>query len=143
MENLTNMPNDSEENYEEYIPPEFDPNDPKYKLLGIMHGLSEYFYCAGWATWLEVDLWKAANYYNSKGYKWGTGRISRLKCRVLKSYSKQCGGWWIHGITSRKYYKKTKSDRVFVPLKEWEDLFKILDAKPRSLFDGSFIVTPR
>lgn len=58
-------------------------------LLGLMLGISEEFWCAGWMTGLEHDLWEAP-----AGKSYGMGTISERQATLLKLLSEECDGWW-------------------------------------------------
>ncbi len=58
-------------------------------LLGLMTGISEEFWCAGWMSGLEYDLWEAA-----AGKSYGQGTISERQAMLLRLLSEECDGWW-------------------------------------------------
>lgn len=58
-------------------------------LLGLMTGISEEFWCAGWMDGLEFSLWNAP-----PGMSYGTGTITERQSQLLKLLSEECDGWW-------------------------------------------------
>lgn len=58
-------------------------------LLGLMTGISEEFWCAGWLTGLEFSLWKAPT-----GMRFGQGSITERQSQLLKLLSEESDGWW-------------------------------------------------
>jgi hypothetical protein len=58
-------------------------------LLGIMTGISEEFWCAGWMSGLEYDLWLA-----EAGKHYGQGQLTERQATLLKLLSEESGGWW-------------------------------------------------
>ncbi|MFC1552819.1 hypothetical protein ACFL6P_09700 [Candidatus Latescibacterota bacterium] len=110
----------------------------KTSLLLLMEEMSEEYYCAGWATYCEIDLWEAAQSTSKDGYEWGQGKIPRNDCEQLKILAEACGGWWIHGSTSSKFYKKKEESRVFVPFNDWEELYKKIKRKIKKLSATEF-----
>jgi len=59
-------------------------------LLGLMTGISEENWCAGWMTGLEFSLWEA----RAGERCYGMGVISERQSQLLKLLSEECGGWW-------------------------------------------------
>lgn len=58
-------------------------------LLGMMLGLSEEFWCAGWETGTEHALWRV-----EAGTHWGQGEITERQATLLRLLSEECDGWW-------------------------------------------------
>lgn len=58
-------------------------------LLGLMTGLSEEFWCAGWMSGMEYSLWRAG-----AGMRWGQGIISERQATLLRLLQEECDGWW-------------------------------------------------
>jgi len=130
MENETN--NDEQRLIKSIFGNHYPPDDrdiDSMRLLDLMEELSEEHCCAGWATWCELDLWEAASSDEETGFPWGQGVIALATCRKLKHLAESSGGWWIHGATSRQYYKDKEQGRVFVPLADWKTLYEKL--RPR------------
>jgi len=76
-------------------------------LLGLMTGISEEFWCAGWMSGMEYDLWLA-----EPGKHYGQGTLSARQATLLRLLSEECGGWWYwHGNQGPK----------FITLDKWRD----------------------
>lgn len=58
-------------------------------LLGLMTGISEEFWCAGWMSGLEFSLWGVP-----AGMRYGQGNITERQSQLLKLLSDECDGWW-------------------------------------------------
>lgn len=58
-------------------------------LLGLMTGLSEEHWCAGWITGLEFALWEVP-----AGARFGMGLVTERQSLLLKLLSEECDGWW-------------------------------------------------
>lgn len=89
-----------------------DGDEAADTLLQEMGRISEDYYCAGWLTSLEFDLWRMVQ-GGDTGY--GFGRLSPHEVDKLRWLSEQCGGWWI--------WDEQMGAR-FVTLKEWESMYK-------------------
>lgn len=63
-------------------------------LCALMSGISEGYYCAGWMTNLEYELWEA-----HEDMDYGMGVITKRQSDLLKLLSKECNGWisWVDG----------------------------------------------
>jgi hypothetical protein len=59
-------------------------------LLGLMTGLSEEYFRAGWVQGLEYSLWSA-----EPGQPFGSGEITERQTQLLRLLSAECEGWWI------------------------------------------------
>lgn len=59
-------------------------------LLGLMTGISEENWCAGWMSGLEFSLWEA----RAGERCYGMGVITERQSQLLKLLSEECGGWW-------------------------------------------------
>jgi hypothetical protein len=57
-------------------------------LLGLMSGISEEYWCAGWLNGLEFDLWNA----QANG-RYGQGAITERQAKLLRLLSEECEGW--------------------------------------------------
>lgn len=79
-------------------------------LLGLMTGLSEENWCAGWMLGLEYSLWIAA-YSFDEAHPFGMGKLTKRQRDLLRMLSDECGGWWISA-------DEDHSTR-FVPLEDW------------------------
>lgn len=58
-------------------------------LLGMMTGISEENWCAGWMSGIEFDLWEVV-----AGKSYGQGVITDRQARLLRDLSDECDGWW-------------------------------------------------
>jgi hypothetical protein len=58
-------------------------------LLGLMTGLSEEYWCAGWMSGLEHSLWGVES-----GTRFGMGTITDRQAELLRLLSDECDGWW-------------------------------------------------
>jgi hypothetical protein len=58
-------------------------------LLGLMTGISEEYWCAGWMSGLEYSLWEVA-----AGTGYGMGQITERQAALLRLLSEECDGWW-------------------------------------------------
>lgn len=74
-------------------------------LLGLMTGISEEFWCAGWMSGLEFDLWQAPT-----GKSYGQGQLTERQATLLKLLSDECDGWW---------YWRNHDGPKFIRLDEW------------------------
>ena len=63
-------------------------------LCALMSGISEGYYCAGWMSGLEYDLWQAP-----EDMDYGIGWITKRQSDLLKLLSEECIGWiaWVDG----------------------------------------------
>ena len=59
-------------------------------LLGLMTGISEENWCAGWMSGLEFSLWEA----RAGERCYGMGVITERQSQLLKLLSEECDGWW-------------------------------------------------
>lgn len=91
-----------------------DPNDIECDLaeegaalglLGLMKGISEEFWCAGWMSGMEYDLWRA-----EAGKRWGQGSLTERQATLLRLLSEECGGWW--------YWNENDGPK-FIRTQEW------------------------
>src|ERR1051325_11236160 len=78
-------------------------------LLGLMSGISEEYWCAGWLTGLEFDLWNAQA---DSGY--GHGTVTKRQAMLLRLLSEECDGWW--------HWKEGADNPQFVSLGEWREI---------------------
>ena len=78
-------------------------------LLGLMSGISEEFWCAGWLIGLEFDLWNAA-----ANAKYGQGAITERQVTLLRLLSEECDGWW--------HWRDGADNPEFVRLNEWREI---------------------
>jgi hypothetical protein len=67
-------------------------------LLGLMTGLSEEYFCAGWIKDLEYWLWRAVS-----NQSFGMGKISERQAELLRLLSEECDGWWIWEADNPKF----------------------------------------
>lgn len=74
-------------------------------LLGLMTGISEEFWCAGWMSDLEYDLWQVP-----AGKKYGHGEITERQSTLLRLLSDECDGWW---------HWDEEGGAVFIRREEW------------------------
>lgn len=98
---------------------ENDPNDihcglaeegAALGLLGLMKGISEEFWCAGWMSGLEYDLWAA-----EAGKHYGQGVITERQATLLRLLSEEADGWW---------YWRGNDGPKFVRLDKWREKLK-------------------
>lgn len=87
-------------------------------LLGVMSGLSEEMWCAGWLSGLEHSMW-AIRQGGSR--KFGMGEVSQRQADLLRLLSEECSGWWV--------WDDAKGP-VFVRMSEWEKRLAALPAQP-------------
>ena len=87
-------------------------------LAGLMSGISEGYYCAGWLIDLEFSLWAVVvgddpNYF-------GFGGLSEREIKNLRELSRRIDGWivWNDG-------REDNSDewRRIVPMSEWQSMY--------------------
>lgn len=76
-------------------------------LLGLMTGISEDCWCAGWLTGLEHSLWQAA--HSDEDYEFGMGVVTKRQRDLLRLLHEECGGWWVW-----------EDGAVFIRADEWE-----------------------
>lgn len=80
-------------------------------LLGLMTGLSEEFWCAGWMTGMEYDLWHIEPHT-----RWGQGEISGRQAALLRLLHEEAGGWWAWvGV-------RPSAGPMFLSTEEWREL---------------------
>ncbi len=60
-------------------------------LLGLMLGLSEECWCAGWMSGTEHALWRI-----EAGQGWGQCEITERQATLLRLLSEECDGWWYY-----------------------------------------------
>ncbi len=58
-------------------------------LLGLMTGMSEEFWCAGWMSGMEYSLWRV-----EPDMQWGQGTVSGRQADLLRLLHEECDGWW-------------------------------------------------
>ena len=75
-----------------------------------MRDLSEQYYCAGWLSDLEHDLWEIAVAPNIRK-EFRFGQIEPKWRLALHQLADFCQGWWIHTDTG---------GNQFVALPEWK-----------------------
>jgi hypothetical protein len=75
-------------------------------LLGLMTGISEEYWCAGWLKGLEFDLWDAQP--NSTH---GHGVITERQAVLLRLLSEECEGWW--------HLEDGADNPQFISIAEW------------------------
>ena len=84
-------------------------------LLGLMTGLSEENWCAGWMSGLEYSLWRIRECEEhpvpDSVAGMGMGRVTDRQRDLLRLLSDECGGWWVSA-------EEDYSIR-FVPLDDW------------------------
>jgi hypothetical protein len=80
-------------------------------LLGLMTGISEECWCAGWMEGLEFSLWGA-----SGGMRYGQGIITERESQLLKLLSEECDGWW-----------RWADGPLFISTADW---LRLLEPKP-------------
>lgn len=85
----------------------------KSELYNIMHQLSENTYSAGWLNELEFRLWDLVV------DKTPFGRMGEYEAKhtsaMLCELAKAAGGWWM--------WSKENTEVVFVPLKQWLEIY--------------------
>ncbi len=82
-------------------------------LLGLMTGISEEYWCAGWMSGLEFSLWQAAQ---SGPMSYGQGHITERQATLLRLLSEESDGWWRWIDDTRD---ASKSGARFVRLDDW------------------------
>lgn len=60
-------------------------------LLGLMTGMSEENWCAGWMVGMEYSLWGCA-----AGDGFGMNAITERQAALLRLLAEECDGWWIY-----------------------------------------------
>jgi hypothetical protein len=77
-------------------------------LQRLMSDISEEYYCAGWLTGLEFELWAMV-----QGGKraFGMSEVTESEVAQLKQLSEQCGGWW---------YFNDEDGETFITLEDWK-----------------------
>lgn len=95
---------------------ENDPNDIQcgdaeegaaLGLLGMILGISEEFWCAGWMSGIEYDLWCV-----EAGKNYGQGVITERQAMLLRLLSEECSGWW---------YWHNNDGPKFIRLDKWRE----------------------
>lgn len=89
-------------------------------LANLMSDISEDAYCAGWMMGLEFDLWRLLHSNPPRPY--GMINISDNSMKMLKELSDHVGGWIV--VSNDQDH-----DYDFVPLHEWEQMFREHEAK--------------
>ena len=84
-------------------------------LLGLMTGLSEELWCAGWLVDLEFILWFASH---GDAAATGSRAATPRQAELLRLLSDEAGGWWVYG----------KDGPVFLQTEEW---LRRLEQAPR------------
>ena len=72
-------------------------------LIGLMTGISEEYYCAGWMSGLEYDLWLI-----EPGSHYGQGVITERQAALLRLLSEECDGWWHWTADGAKFIRLEK-----------------------------------
>ena len=80
-------------------------------LLGLMTGLSEEGFCAGWMTGLEYALWQIPS-----GAHYGMVKISENVATLLRLLAEEAGGWW--------YWDEHDDGPKFVDTETWIGMVK-------------------
>lgn len=62
-------------------------------LLGLMAGISEELWCAGWMSGNEYSLWRMVE-GGARGY--GMGEVEERDVTLLRLLSERCNGWWVY-----------------------------------------------
>lgn len=70
-------------------------------LLGLIKGISEDCWCAGWMSGIEYDLWGAA-----AGKPYGQGIITERQATLLRLLSEECDGWWCWQDDGPKFIRR-------------------------------------
>jgi hypothetical protein len=86
-------------------------------LQRLMSDVSEEYYCAGWLTGLEFELWPMLN---GGSRRFGMGEVGEDEVAQLKALSEQAGGWWRWD---------DEDGQTFTTLDEWQ---AVLASKPHS-----------
>lgn len=87
-------------------------------LLGLMTGISEDLYCAGWMSGLEFSMWRAAN--SPTDFQFGMGAVLERQRRLLRDLADEARGWWV--------WEDSTGPR-FIALDVWIARVAALDAK--------------
>jgi hypothetical protein len=80
-------------------------------LLGLMAGISQDHYAAGWMNGLEYDLWLI-----EPGKEYGWREITERQSTLLRLLSDECDGWW---------YFDMHHGPIFISLDKWRDMLKL------------------
>ena len=88
-------------------------------LLGLISGISEEYWYAGWLTCLEFDLWDV-----QAGSKYGHGIVTERQVTLLRLLSEECEGWW--------HWKEDADNPQFISLDEWRTIL----AKRKEAYGG-------
>lgn len=108
---------------------ECDPNDllgsdieggAAAGLLGLMAGLSEEHWAAGWISGNEHTLWRMVQ--GGENRRMGLGEVTERQVGLLKALSEECGGWWV--------WDDDKGP-VFMRLAAWKDRLDALAKETR------------
>lgn len=76
-------------------------------LLGMIKGISEWSWCAGWMSGIEYQLWDA-----KPGQRIGQETLTERQATLLRLLSEECDGWW--------YWDKGAGPK-FVRLDKWRE----------------------
>jgi hypothetical protein len=79
----------------------------RWGLLGLMTGISEERWCAGWMRDLETQLWRARN---GETFEGGPSIVTQRQADLLRLLSEEAGGWWAFDDTHGP---------IFLPMEEW------------------------
>jgi hypothetical protein len=77
-------------------------------LLGVMTGISEDHWSAGWLIDLELVLWRACE--DGGPFEYGHGIVTQRQCALLRLLSEEAEGWWVFDIGAGP---------VFLPMDKW------------------------
>lgn len=72
-------------------------------LLGLMTGISEESWCAGWMSGLEFSLWNV-----EAGTHYGQEIITERQATLLRLLSEECDGWWFYGENGAEFIRRSK-----------------------------------
>jgi hypothetical protein len=77
-------------------------------LLGMMTGISEDHWSAGWLKDLELELWQARQ--DGGPFEYGHGVVTQRQCALLRLLSDEAGGWWVFDMGAGP---------VFLSMNQW------------------------
>lgn len=88
-----------------------------FGLIGVMTGISEACWCAGWLNGLEFQLWKARQ---GPG-RFGQGEVTERQSSLLRLLAEECDGWWIYDRADNPRFIRTAEWLAILKEKGIED----------------------
>lgn len=85
------------------------------QLACEMSELSEEYWCAGWLSGCEFELWRMVQDFTVRN--WGMGAVADDQIDSLRALSEKCGGWvaW--------FGEGKDSGERFVPMAGWLEMY--------------------